>query len=216
MILCSNVSLEYQRGKPVLSGITMEIKAGTFYFLTGPSGAGKTSLLSMLALLQRPTHGRITMFGEETTKLAREDLPRLRRRIGFVTQDFRLLNHLTVEQNVGLPLKVAGERPPQIKAKVKELLGWIGLADCRDMKPETLSGGQKQRVAIARAVITKPDLLLADEPTGNLDSQLALRFMYLFEALNESGTTVMMATHDDHLISAFNHPTLRLKDGHMQ
>lgn len=216
MILCSNVGLEYQRGKQVLSGVTMEIKAGSFYFLTGPSGAGKTSLLSMLALLQRPSQGRITMFGEETTKLPREDLPRLRRRIGYVTQDFRLLNHLTVEQNVALPLKVAGESAFQIKGKVKELLGWIGLADCYDMKPETLSGGQKQRVAIARAVITKPDLLLADEPTGNLDSQLAMRFMYLFEALNESGTTVLMATHDDHLISAFNHPTLRLKDGSMK
>lgn len=216
MLFCSNVSLEYQRNKPILSGVTMELKAGAFYFLCGPSGAGKTSLLSMLSLLQRPTKGRISLFGVETTKLKRDELPSLRRRIGYVTQDFRLLEHLTVEDNVALPLKVAGEKPAEVKAKVKELLGWIGLADCHDAYPETLSGGQKQRVAIARAVITKPDLLLADEPTGNLDAQLALRFMYLFEALNESGTTVMMASHDEELISKFDHPILRLQDGTLQ
>ena len=216
MITLEHVAKEYLPGQEVLSDISMELPAGSFHFLTGPSGAGKSTLLSLLWLEYRATRGRIFMFGEDITHVEREDLPRLRRRIGIVLQDYRLLEHLTIAQNVGLPLKVAGETPQVIEEKVRELLSWIGLEDYYDARPSTLSGGQKQRAAIARAVITKPDFLLADEPTGNLDSELALRFMYLFEALNQTGTTVLLATHDQQLISQFNYPVLRLQDGKLQ
>ncbi len=213
MIAFEHVAMEYVPGAPILKDVSLELRPGSFHFLAGPSGAGKSTLLSLLWLQRRATHGHIHMFGEEVTYLPREELPRLRRRIGIVLQDYRLLEHLTIAQNVALPLKVAGELQHDIDNKVRELLEWIGLSEYHDAKPATLSGGQKQRAAIARAVVTKPDLLLADEPTGNLDSELALKFMYLFEALNETGTTVLIATHDEQLISLFEYPALRLKDG---
>lgn len=213
MITLEHIAMEYTPGQPILKDVSLTLERGSFHFLTGPSGAGKSTLLSLLSLQGRATHGKFHMFGENVTNMRREDLPRLRRRIGIVLQDYRLLDHLTVLENVSLPLKVAGEPDDVITPKAMELLEWVGLADHQNAKPATLSGGQKQRTAIARAVITKPDILLADEPTGNLDTDLAHRFMYLFEALNQTGTTVLVATHDEHLISAFNYPTLRLKDG---
>jgi cell division transport system ATP-binding protein len=216
MLTLEHVAMEYLPGHEVLHDVSLSLAPGSFHFLTGPSGAGKSTLLSLLWLQSRASQGNVYMFGEDITRLERADLPRFRRRIGIVLQDYRLLEHLTVAQNVGLPLKVAGESNEEIDAKVEELLEWIGLSEHRDAKPSTLSGGQKQRTAIARAVITKPDFLLADEPTGNLDSELALRFMYLFEALNQTGTTVLLATHDQQLISLFDYPTLRLKDGTLQ
>lgn len=213
MITLEHVAMEYVHGREILKDISLNLPRGSFHFITGASGSGKSTLLSLLSLQQRALRGHIKMFDEEVTNLPREDLPRLRRRVGIVLQDYRLLEHLTVAENVGLPLKIAGEPPEKIRAKVLELLSWIGLSGCGDVKPATLSGGQKQRAAIARAVIAKPDLLLADEPTGNLDSELALRFMYLFEALNKDGATVVIATHDEHLISQFKYPVLRLKEG---
>jgi len=213
MIVLEHVGLEYVTGQPILKDVSMELPAGSFHLLAGPSGVGKSSLLSILWLQRRVTSGTIHMFGEDITHKPRHELPKLRRRVGIVLQDYRLLDHLTIAQNVGLPLKVAGESKEQVDAKVRELLEWIGLAECHDAKPSTLSGGQKQRAAIARAVITKPDLLLADEPTGNLDRDLAERLLYLFEALNQGGTTILFATHDAHLIEQFKYPTLRLKDG---
>lgn len=213
MITLEHIAMEYTPGQPILKDVSLTLERGSFHFLTGPSGAGKSTLLSLLSLQGRATHGKFHMFGENVTNMRREELPRLRRRIGIVLQDYRLLDHLTVIENVSLPLKVAGEDEETIIPKAMELLEWVGLADHQNAKPATLSGGQKQRTAIARAVITKPDILLADEPTGNLDTDLAHRFMYLFEALNQTGTTVLVATHDEHLISAFNYPTLRLKDG---
>lgn len=213
MITLEHIAMEYTPGQPILKDVSLTLERGSFHFLTGPSGAGKSTLLSLLSLQGRATHGKFHMFGENVTNLSRKDLPKLRRRIGIVLQDYRLLEHLTVLENVSLPLKVAGETDEIITPKAMELLDWVGLADHHNVKPATLSGGQKQRTAIARAVITKPDILLADEPTGNLDTELAHRFIYLFEALNQTGTTVLVATHDEHLISAFNYPTLRLKDG---
>lgn len=213
MITLEQVSMEYTRGQPILKDISLNLSAGSFHFLTGPSGAGKSTLLSLLSLQARATKGNIRMFGENVTVAKRESLPNLRRKIGIVLQDYRLLNHLTVMENVALPLKVMGEDDRKITPKVLELLEWIGLSEHQNAKPPTLSGGQKQRAAIARAVIAKPAILLADEPTGNLDSDLAQRFMYLFEALNQAGTTVLIASHDEHLISLFNYPTLRLKNG---
>ncbi len=213
MIVLKHVAMGYLPGRDILRDVSLELRPGSFHFLTGSSGAGKSTLLSLLSLQQRASRGVVSMFDEDVTWMPREQLPRFRRRIGIVLQDYRLLDHLTIAQNVALPLKVAGESQNDINDKVRELLDWIGLTEYHDAKPAILSGGQKQRAAIARAVITKPDLLLADEPTGNLDSELALRFMYLFEALNQTGTTVMVATHDEHLISLFNYPVLRLKAG---
>lgn len=213
MITLEHIAMEYMPGQPILKDVSLTLERGSFHFLTGASGAGKSTLLSLLSLQGRATHGKFHMFGENVTNMTRADLPKLRRRIGIVLQDYRLLDHLTVLENVSLPLKVAGESDEEITPKALELLEWIGLSEHQNAKPATLSGGQKQRTAIARAVITKPDILLADEPTGNLDTDLAQRFMYLFEALNQTGTTVLIASHDENLISLFNYPILRLKNG---
>ncbi|NBO18687.1 MAG: cell division ATP-binding protein FtsE [Proteobacteria bacterium] len=216
MITLEHVAMEYLPGQKILTDVSMTLERNSFHFLTGPSGTGKSTLLSLLSFQHRATAGRISMFGQDVTHVERPDLPKLRRRVGIVLQDYRLLDHMTVAENVALPLKVAGEKQDVIDDKVQELLEWVGLKEHHDSYPAIMSGGQKQRAAIARAVITKPDLLLADEPTGNLDSELALRFMYLFEALNQSGTTVLLATHDEHLISLFSYPVLRLKEGKVQ
>lgn len=213
MITLEHVALEYMPGIPVLKDVSFELPARSFHFLTGASGAGKSTLLSLLSLQLRATSGNMFMFGDNVTYLAREHLPKYRRKIGLVLQDYRLLDHLTIAENVGLPLKVAGQSPRMIEEKTTELLDWIGLKEYYNEKPPVLSGGQKQRVAIARAVISKPALLLADEPTGNLDSELAYKFMYLLEALNQSGTTILFATHDEHLVSKFDYPRLRLRHG---
>jgi cell division transport system ATP-binding protein len=216
MITLEHVALEYTSGHPVLKDVTFNLAPGSFHFLTGASGAGKSTLLSLLSLRQRATSGNLFMFGKDVTFMDRELLPALRRRIGVVHQDYGLLEHLTVAENVALTLKVSGEKPSEIEGKVRELLEWVELKDHYDSPPSTLSGGQKQRVAIARAVIGKPDIILADEPTGNLDSELAVKFMYLFEALNHGGTTILFATHDDSLISKFSYPVLKLRHGKVQ
>jgi cell division transport system ATP-binding protein len=205
----------YIRGQEVLKDISFTLARGSFTFISGHSGAGKSTLLSLLALLKNPTHGKLSMLGQDVSTLSRDARARLRRRIGTVFQDYRLLNYLTVAENVALPLKIAAEPRAMIEDKVKELLNWVGLSDYHSAKPDILSGGQKQRVAIARAVITKPDLLIADEPSGNLDSALSLKFMYLFEALNKTGTTVVFATHDEHLLSLFPYPVLHMKEGRL-
>lgn len=210
-----NVSMGYLSGQEVLRDVSLSLARGGFYFLAGASGAGKSSLLNVLALSARPSQGLVRLFGTETTALPRAALPQFRRRIGTVFQDFRLIDHLTIEENVGLPLKIAGESKEAIHEKVSELLSWVGLGEYHKARPDILSGGQKQRAAIARAVIAKPDLVLADEPSGNLDSALRLKFMYLFETLHKGGATIVFATHDETLISMFNYPVLRLKDGRM-
>src|SRR5690606_38181329 len=161
--------MRYGQGAEVLHDIDFELTAGSFHFLTGPSGAGKSSLMRLLYLAHRPSMGSIFMFGKEVTALPRRALPALRRRIGVVFQDFRLLEHLTALENVMLPLRIAGGEEKVIRQHAEELLNWVGLGDKVLSLPHTLSGGEQQRVAIARAVIAKPDLLLADEPTGNVD-----------------------------------------------
>src|SRR6478672_1931974 len=197
-----SVGLRYGTGAEVLRDLDFRLRTGSFYFLTGPSGAGKTSLLKLLYLAQRPTRGRIKIFGEELTEAAREELPPFRRRIGVVFQDFRLIRHLSAFDNVALPLRVAGASESEVEGSVREMLAWVGLADRASARPPTLSGGEQQRVAIARAVIARPELLVADEPTGNVDAEMAKRLMHLFGALNRLGTTVVVATHDVGLISA--------------
>ena len=186
----------------MLRDLDFRLSKGGFYFLTGPSGAGKTSLLKLLYLAQRPTRGRIRLFDTELTDAPRESLPPFRRRIGVVFQDFRLIRHMSAFDNVALPLRIAGATDEQVEAPVREMLAWVGLADRASARPPTLSGGEQQRVAIARAVINRPDLLVADEPTGNVDAEMAQRLLHLFTALNRLGTTVVVATHDVGLIKA--------------
>lgn len=196
-----NVGLRYGTGVETLSDLSFSLARGTFYFLTGPSGAGKTSLLRLLYLAQRPSRGKIRMFGEDLVNAPRARLPVFRRRIGVVFQDFRLVEHLSAFDNVALPLRVAGTDEREIAGPVREMLAWVGLEDRADARPATLSGGEQQRVAIARAVIGRPDLLVADEPTGNVDPDMAQRLLHLFDGLNRLGTTVVVATHDLHLLS---------------
>ena len=197
-----NVGLRYGTGTEVLSDVSFTLFPGSFYFLTGASGAGKTSLLKLLYLAQRPSRGAIRMFGKDLITMPRDNLPRFRRRIGTVFQDFRLVEHLSAYDNVALPLRVAGVREADLAQPVTDMLEWVGLGHRSDARPATLSGGEKQRVAIARAVIGRPDLLVADEPTGNVDPEMALKLLRLFEALNRLGTTVVVATHDVHLLRA--------------
>ena len=210
------MGLRYGTGAEVLRDLDFRLARGGFYFLTGPSGAGKTSLLKLLYLAQRPTRGRVRLFGEELTEAPREALPAFRRRIGVVFQDFRLIRHLSAFDNVALPLRFAGQSEAEVEGPVREMLAWVGLADRASARPPTLSGGEQQRVAIARAVIAHPELLVADEPTGNVDAEMAARLLHLFEALNRLGTTVVVATHDLSLIAATrNAQLLRLEGGHL-
>jgi cell division transport system ATP-binding protein len=213
VIAFDHVGLRYGVGPEVLRDLTFEFLPGTFFFLTGRSGAGKSSLLSLLYLARKPTRGTITIFGEDVQRAPRDMLARLRRRIGVVFQDFRLFEHLSVIENVALPLRIAGQDPEEGRRNIIELLQWVGLGDLLDAKPSTLSGGQQQLVAIARAVVARPQLLLADEPTGNVDDKLALRLLYLFEALHRMGTTVIIATHNLSLVRRFAYPELRLDGG---
>ena len=195
-----NVGLRYGLGSETLSDVSFTLSAGGYYFLTGASGAGKTSLLKLLYLAQRPSRGVIRLFGEDVVTLQRDRLPGFRRRIGVVFQDFRLVPHLSAYDNIALPLRVAGMEEREIDAPVTEMLAWVGLADRADARPATLSGGEQQRVAIARAVIGRPEILVADEPTGNVDPEMAERLLALFTALNKLGTTMVVATHDLPLI----------------
>ncbi|OIQ98390.1 cell division ATP-binding protein FtsE [mine drainage metagenome] len=208
-----SVGLRYDHGPEILQDINFALPAGSFHFLTGPSGAGKSSLLRLIYLAQKPSRGRVTLFGRDTLLARRYELPALRRRVGVVFQEFKLLDHLSTLDNVALPLRVAGAGEAEVQKFVPDLLDWVGLSEHIHAKPPTLSGGQKQRVAIARAVIARPDLLLADEPTGNVDDDIAMRLMYLFEELNKLGTTVLVATHNQSLISRLQHPRLHLENG---
>jgi cell division transport system ATP-binding protein len=216
VIRFDNVGMRYGMGAEVLSDVTFQLAPGSFHFLTGPSGAGKSSLLKLLFLAHRPSRGAISLFGQDVSVLKRGALPALRRRIGVVFQDFRMLDHLTTYDNVALPLRVAGEKEESYRENVNELLGWVGLGERVNARPPTLSGGEKQRAAIARAVVAKPDLLLADEPTGNVDPEMGLRLLRLFLELNRIGTTVVIATHDIALVERFPAPQLRLEDGRLK
>ena len=213
MVLFDGVAVRYGAGPEVLRGISFTLAPGSFHFLVGSSGAGKSSLLKLIYLGLRPAAGRVELFGRDVSVLKRSDYPAMRRRIGVVFQDFRLIEHLSAMDNVALPLRIAGVRETDIKRHVPELLSWVGLKHHLDALPATLSGGQQQRVAIARAVISRPSLLLADEPTGNVDDQIGVRLMYLFEELNKMGTTVVVATHNEGLVGRFTHRQLRIAQG---
>ena len=215
MVRFENVGLRYGLGPEVLRDVNFHLKKGSFHFLTGPSGAGKTSLLRLMFLSLKPSRGSAHIFGSDIAALSSSKLPKMRRKIGVVFQDFRLLDHLTTFENVALPLRVQKQKPSSYRDNVMELIEWVGLGDRADSFPPVLSGGEKQRAAIARAVISKPDLLLADEPTGNVDAALGERLLRLFIELNKVGTTVVLATHDLDLLNQYSAPRLQLKGGEL-
>ena len=205
MLRFDNVGLRYGVGPEVLRDLDFSVAPQSFQFLTGPSGAGKTTMLKLMLLSLKPTRGTIHIFGEEAGALTKDQITALRRRIGVVFQDFRLLDHLTTYENVALPLRVMGRDEAGYRAEVVELLRWVGLGDRMNALPPVLSGGEKQRAAIARALIVRPELLLADEPTGNVDPSLARRLLRLFVELHKSGTAVVIATHDLSLMDQFDY-----------
>ncbi len=215
MVRFENVGLRYGLGPEVLRDLTFAIEPNSFQFLTGPSGAGKTSLLRLLYLALKPTRGLISVFGRDVATMPRNAMPDIRRRIGIVFQDFRLLDHMTTYENVALPLRVMGREEASYRAEVVELLRWVGLGERIDAYPPVLSGGEKQRAAIARALIGRPELLLADEPTGNVDPQLARRLLRLFVELHRSGTAVVIATHDIGLMDLYDARRLVLSEGRL-
>ncbi|HZN31058.1 MAG TPA: cell division ATP-binding protein FtsE [Xanthobacteraceae bacterium] len=215
MVRFEHVGLRYGLGPEVLRDVSFRLEPHSFQFLTGPSGAGKTSLLRLLFLSLRPTRGLITLFGHDIALLSRDALSTLRRRIGIVFQDFRLLDHMTTYENVALPFRVIGREEDTFRDEVVELLHWVGLGERMWALPPVLSGGEKQRAAIARAVIARPQLLLADEPTGNVDPNLARRLLRLFVELNKSGTSVVIATHDIALMDQFDARRLVLHEGRL-
>jgi cell division transport system ATP-binding protein len=216
LVRFENVGMRYGAGPEVLHDIELDLEPGGFFFLTGPSGAGKSTLLKLMYLAERPTRGRITLLDRDVASLSRAQLPALRRRIGVVFQEFRLIEHLSALDNVALPLRVAGQGEGRVQDYVVDLLHWVGLADQIHALPRELSGGQQQRLAIARAVISQPSLLIADEPTGNVDDAIAMRLLYLFEELNRRGTTVVIATHNQALIDRFGHPVLYMEGGRLE
>jgi len=215
VIRFENVGLRYGFGPEVLRDLSFHIDTHSFQFLTGPSGAGKTSLLRLLFLSLKPTRGLISMFNRDTATLTKDDRATLRRRIGIVFQDFRLLDHLTTYENVSLPFRVLGKDEAAYRGEVVELLQWVGLGERMDALPPVLSGGEKQRAAIARAVIARPQLLLADEPTGNVDPNLGQRLLQLFIELYRLGTSVVIATHDIALMDEYDARRLVLHEGRL-
>ncbi|MDX2143201.1 MAG: ATP-binding cassette domain-containing protein [Rhodospirillaceae bacterium] len=207
------VSFRYGQGIDIFSDLTLTLPARSMHFLTGPSGAGKTSLLSLLYLAKLPSAGRLRLFGQDVMRASRARRAKIRRSLGVVFQDFRLLEHLSAFDNVALPLRVAGVAENTIRENVSELLRWVGLDGMFDAPPAVLSGGQKQRVAIARAVVGRPKLILADEPTGNVDDAIGERLMQLFVELHKLGACVIIASHNERLVGRFPYPRLHLDRG---
>jgi cell division transport system ATP-binding protein len=215
MLRLDHVAMRYDHGPEVLRDLNLALARGDFLFLMGPTGAGKTSLLRLLGLAQMPCRGGFTLFGRDTATLARDELTALRRRIGTVFQDVQLLDHLSAFDNVALPLRISGGQDEQIGGIVSEMLAWLGLSNAVDARPRALSMGQRQLVAIARAVIIRPNLLLCDEPTSNLDTKLARRLMHLFTQLRKLGTTIVLSTHSEDLVERYPHPVARLAEGRL-
>jgi len=215
LLTLTNLGLRYATGPDVLRDISYDFAPGSFHFLTGASGAGKSSLLRLCYLAEEATTGGIKLFGKDPASLSRDARAKLRRRIGVVFQDFRLVPHLTAVENVMLPLLLRGAKPKAAADHARHLLRWSGALAQEDTYPDRLSGGQQQRVAIARAVIGRPNLLLADEPTGNVDDASARKIMHLFLELHKLGTTVIVATHNMSLIEAHKFPCLRISGGQL-
>lgn len=210
-----DVSMRYGRGPDVLRDLSFGLEPGSFHFVTGPSGAGKSSLLKLIYLAAQPSKGLIHLLGHDVAHAPPQARPKLRRRIGVVFQDLLLLDHMSAFDNAALPLRIAGGKPADYRADVAELLSWVGLANRMHALPPTLAGGEKQRLAIARAVVNRPQILLADEPTSNVDQEMALRIYRLFVELNRLGTTILIATHDQDLVARSGRPSLHLEGGRL-
>ncbi|MGH6956514.1 MAG: cell division ATP-binding protein FtsE [Caulobacteraceae bacterium] len=209
------VSMRYGREPEVLKDVSFELERGSFHFLTGASGSGKSTLLKLVYLAEQASRGRVEVFGRDLALVKRKDRPAMRRRIGVVFQEFRLLDHLTVFDNAALAPRIAGRKPSDYREDVADLLAWVGLGERMHAMPAALSGGEKQRLAIARAVINRPDILLADEPTGNVDEAMGLRILRLFLELNRVGATVLIASHDNDLVARSGMPSMRLQGGRL-
>lgn len=216
MITFDGVTYSYPRAEtPAVENVTFSLEDGSFHYLTGPSGAGKTTLFRMMYMDLRPTEGKLIAFGKDVTRVREDDIAMMRRRMGVVFQDFRLLPHLTVGENVSLPLTLHGPMTKEQEACVDEIINWVGLGQKADILPGFLSGGEKQRIAIARAVVNRPRVLIADEPTGNVDASMGRRIMHLFTELNKQGTTVLIATHDRQLMADCPAPAITIENGRL-
>jgi cell division transport system ATP-binding protein len=215
MIRFENVHKRYPSGREALSGVSFNLEKGEFAFLTGPSGAGKSTLLRLIALIERPTRGTVVVNNHNTARMPRRKIPAFRQRLGVVFQDHKLLYDRSVFDNVALPLVIAGATRREIERRVRAALDQVGLLGRESHAPITLSTGEQQRVGIARAVAPRPDVLIADEPTGNLDPELSLEIMELFTRFNEVGVTLLIATHDLELVDRMPHRRLRLAGGQL-
>ncbi len=213
MIRLDQVTVDYPSRPGIIRDASLHLPPGAFRFVTGPSGAGKTTLLKLMFLGLQPSSGRLQIFGRDVAALSRDQKAFVRSRLGVVFQDFRLIDHMSIYDNVALPLRVTGKETKGARDYVRELLHWVGLGEHAEARPAQLSGGQKQRAAIARAVINRPTLLLADEPTGNVDDGIGLKLIRLLEELNKLGTTVVVATHNEGLLDRFPYPAIRLNQG---
>lgn len=219
MIELSGVSYSYGE-RSLFSDVSLSLSPGSFHFLTGPSGTGKTTLLKLCNLELSPETGQIRAFGEDTAVFDRDAIADTRQRIGFVHQDCQFIDHLSIEENVALPLRVSAQKPAHQADDLRQLLAWVGLSDRAAALPPQLSGGERQRAALARAVVLAPEMILADEPTGNIDWEMSTRVLALLIELNRTGKTVLVATHDLHLIrqakAQVQARVLRIRDGHLQ
>lgn len=215
IIRFESVSLQYGNGPEILKNVSFSLYPGSFHYLTGASGAGKSSLIKLMYYGFKDYQGSIHAFGRELRYMKNQEIALYRQQIGVVFQNFYLLDHLTTLDNIALPLRLKGEGWTECRRKAQQMMKWIGLGGFEDAMPATLSGGQKQRSVIARSVMNKPRLLLADEPTGNLDDENAAKLLYLFEELNRSGITIVMATHNKDLATEFPHPIIHLEEGHI-
>ena len=215
LVTFDRVHLSYGPNRPILTGVNLALAPGSFHFLTGPSGAGKSSLLRLIFRGERATKGTVSVFGKDVSSLTPDETQAMRRRLGIVFQDFRLIHHLTALENTALPLRLANASEREANEHAAEMLVWAGLGERIHALPHELSGGEQQRVAIARAVVNKPSLLLADEPAGNVDDSSAVKLMYLFVELHKMGMTILLATHQQHLVEGLGYPAFRLDRGHL-
>lgn len=213
LISLRNVSKDYGRSAKALESVTLAIDKGEFVFIVGPSGAGKSTLIKLLYREETPSTGQVVVLGKDLTKIRRREIPFLRRRIGVVFQDFKLLEDKTIGENISFALEVTGTPTREIKKRVAQVLNLVGLKDRRDAYPNELSGGEQQRIAIARALVRNPDVLLADEPSGNLDPKTAHEIFSLLERANMYGTTVVVATHAQDMVNLFKKRVIELRNG---